>query len=346
MPQRLPNLIETEEQLEELLSRPDEAVVDVFRRLRGDIVLLGAGGKIGPSLVRMACRARAAAGGGGAVYAVSRFSNVSARAKMEQDGAKTISADLTDPAAVNALPDASHVLYLVGQKFGTTDNPGLTWVHNTVVPALVARRYRGTPIVAFSTACVYPFTSPDSGGSVESDPLACMGDYAGSCVGRERVLDYFSRADGTPVMLVRLSYAVEMRYGVPVDIASAIWAGRPIDVTMGYAYIIWQGDNNRVTLRLLEHTAVPAAAINVTGPGMLKLRELAIRLGELLDRPVKITGQEAATAWLANPAKMVRLFGPPSVDVEMILRWTADWVSRGGRLLGKPTHFETRDGKF
>lgn len=346
MNENLPERIENEEQLEELLSRPTAAVVEVFRRLEGDLIILGAGGKVGPSLSRMVCRARELAGSRQRVTVVSRFSDQAARASLEQAGAQTISADLLDPAAVAALPPAAHVLYLIGQKFGTTDRPGLTWVVNTVVPAYVAQRYRSASILAFSSGNVYSLAPTTSAGSRETDPLEPMGEYPNACVGRERVFEHYALTQRTPMVFIRLSYAVEMRYGVLADIAAAVRDGHPVDLTTGCFSLIWQGDNNAFTLQLLEHAACPPLAVNLTGPHKYRVRDVAMRLGELMGKPARFTGTESGTAFFSDTSRLTRLFGPPQVELDTILRWTADWVLRGGRSLGKPTHFATRDGKY
>ena len=342
----LPQTIADETQLDELLSRPTPEVIDLFGRMQGDVAFFGGGGKIGPSLIRMACRAKEAAGFGGTIYAVSRFSSPDSRAAVEQAGAVVVPCDLLAEGAEARLPDARNVFYLVGQKFGTTENPGATWAANTVAPAVVARRYRTGRIVAFSTGCVYDFEPASSAGSNESSPLAGQGEYAASCIARERVLEYFARDNGTPLALVRLNYAVEMRYGVLVDLAAAILAGSPVDLTMGYFNAMWQGEVNACTLRLLEHAAVGPLAINMTGPGKLAVRDVAAKLAAHMGLPVKFKNTEAATALLSDASRLHRLLGEPRVDIDLVIRWTADWVRRGGALLGKPTHFQTRDGKY
>lgn len=342
----LPERIETVEQLEELLSRPTAEVVELFKRLQGPLAIVGGGGKIGPSLTAMACRARQEAGGGQEILVIDRFPDAAVRQRLEKMGAKTVVCDLLDPEAVKKLPDAANVVYMVGMKFGTTGQPSLTWAINGLVSDYAAKRYRGSRIVAFSTGCVYNLVPADGGGSVESDPLDPPGEYANSCVARERVLEFNALATKTPLLLLRLNYAVEMRYGVLVDVAQAIAAGQPVDVTMGYANVIWQGDVNAATLRLLEHATCPPTPLNLTGTRRLSIREVAEQLGRLMGRKVTISGKETPTALLSNCAKAVGLLGEPRVPTEAILRWTADWVSRGGASLGKPTHFQTRDGKY
>jgi nucleoside-diphosphate-sugar epimerase len=247
---------------------------------------------------------------------------------------------------VAKLPDAPNVIFMAGQKFGTGSAPELTWAMNTLVPAHCAERYARSRIVAFSTGCVYPLVTVASGGSRETDELGPPGDYANSCVGRERVFTYFSRKNNTPVLLYRLNYAIDLRYGVLLDVATKVWRGEPVDVTMGYANVIWQRDANAQALQCLALAAAPPAILNVTGPETISIRALAQQFGELFGRPVQIVGQEAPTAWLSNSAKAQKLFGPPSVAVDQLIAWTAEWVRHGGATLNKPTHFEVRDGKF
>jgi len=345
-PEELPEFIEGTAQLEELLSQPPREVVEVFGRLTGGLAILGGGGKIGPSLATMACRGRKLASAAQDIYVIDRFPDAGVRDAMEALGAKTVTCDLLDPDAVEDLPDAENVIYMVGMKFGTSDQSALTWAVNALIPDYVARRYRGSRIVAFSTGCVYDLVPAQSAGSVETDPLEPLGEYSNSCVARERVLQFCSSRYGTKMVLVRLNYAVEMRYGVLVDVARDVAAGRPVDVGMGYANVIWQGDVNAAMLRLLARAACPPMVINLTGPEKLSVRQVAGRLGELMGKEVKFTGSEAATALLSNASKARELLGPPSIPVDRILRWTAHWIARGGSTLGKPTHFQTRNGKY
>ncbi|MFB3894084.1 MAG: NAD-dependent epimerase/dehydratase family protein [Phycisphaerae bacterium] len=345
-PEVLPEFIETEDQLDELLSRPPAAVVDLFRKLDGDLAIVGGGGKIGPSLAQMACRARAEAGTKQKITVIDRFPDAAVRPAIERFGAQTVSCDLLDDKAVASLPDAPNIVYMAGMKFGTSGRPELTWAVNGLIPAYVARRYKDSRIVAFSTGCVYALVDAKSAGSVETDALEPPGEYANSCVARERMFQYFSAAFGTPIVLMRLNYAVELRYGVLVDIASHIVEGQPVDLTMGHVNVIWQGDVNAATLRLLEMASAPPLALNVTGQQKLCVRELATRLGEMMGRKVKFTGKEAPTALLSDASASFRLLGKPAMPIEPVLKWVAHWIGRGGKTLGKPTHFQTRDGKY
>ena len=342
----LPRVIEDVEQLEELLSRPSREVVSLFGRLAGPLGIIGGGGKIGPTLTAMACRARELAGGDQEIFVVDLFPDRAARKRIEAAGARTIVADLLDPPAVEALPAAENVIYMAGMKFGTSDDPSRTWAMNALIPAYVARRYRDARIVAFSTGCVYDFTAADSAGSVESDPLTPPGEYANSCVARERVLEHCSATHGTKMVLLRLNYAVEMRYGVLVDIANDVAAGRGVDLTMGYFNVIWQGDVAAAALRLLEHAARPPEPINLTGAEKLSVRQVASRLGKLMGREVSFSGREADTALLSDAPKARRLLGRPAMPIDRVLGWTAEWVAAGKPQLGKATHFQVSDGKY
>ncbi len=336
----------SEEELEGRLSRPDEGVLDALRRAPGDVLVLGAGGKMGPSLARMARRAADALGDGRRVVAVSRFSSADAERSLRDVGVETLRADLGDEGALAALPDAPNVVYMAGQKFGTADRPSRTWAMNVVVPARVAERFAGARIAAFSTGNVYPLTPAASAGASEDHALTPVGEYANSCVGRERVMEDVSLRLGTPLALVRLSYAVDLRYGVLVDIASKVAAGEPVDARMGWVNVIWQGDANRWALRCLAHAASPPLAVNVTGPERLRVRDVAERLGALLGRPARVAGDEAPDALLSDTSRARALFGAPEVSADVLVEWVAAWVGGGGRLLGKATHFETRDGRY
>ena len=344
--QSLPKTIENVEQLEELLSRPPAEVVDVFGRLEGPLAIVGGGGKIGPSLVKMACRARDAAGKGQEIIVVDLFPHEPTRQALGAAGATTVKCDLLDDAAVKGLPDAANVVYMVGMKFGTSENPSLTWAINCIPAALVSQRYASANIVAFSTGCVYPLVPAESAGSIESDPLTPPGEYSNACVARERILEFYALRNNTPLLNVRLNYAVEMRYGVLVDVAQAICAGEPVDVTMGYFNVLWQGDVNAAFLRLLEYAPTPPGAMNLTGPEKLTIRATAERMAEVMGREVTFVGAEADTALLNDATRLFNLLGQPSVSAETVIPWVAQWINAGGETLGKPTHFQERDGKY
>ncbi|MDQ1007074.1 nucleoside-diphosphate-sugar epimerase [Streptomyces sp. V4I23] len=332
--------------LEERLSRPGEALVEDLRRLEGDIVVLGAAGKLGPSLVRLAVRGVAAAGTGARVVAVSRFGRPGSAEELSDAGAEVVAADITDENALAALPDAANVVYLVGAKFGTEGNEHATWATNAYLPGRVAERYAGARISALSTGNVYPLVPVGSGGCTEQDPVGPVGEYAMSCLGRERVLTHFARRSGTPMALIRLNYAVEMRYGVLVDLARQIAAKEPVDLTTGFANIVWQGYANEVTLRALLHADVPPFVLNLTGPETLSIRKAAMRMAELLGANVTFSSAETGTALLSDASRCHGLFGYPQLAVDALLTATAEWVRSGLPLLDKPTHFQSRDGKF
>ena len=342
----IPDTISSERELDRILAEPSSQLIEFVEGLSGNLVVLGAGGKMGPSLCVRARRAVEAAGSDVRVVAVSRFSDAGSRKDLERQGVETIACDLMDPRSVEKLPDADNIIFLVGWKFGTAENPGRTWAVNTLTPSLVSRRYPSARIVALSSGNVYPFSNPDDGGSTEQDPVGPVGEYAWSCLGRERVFEHWSITNGTPMVLVRVNYAVELRYGVLVDIALRIRDGLPVDLSTGYLNCIWQGDANDVIIRSLDLAGSPPAILNLTGPGIYDVRGLATRIGSRMDRPVVFSGEEAETALLNDASFALKTFGEPRVDLRTVARWTADWVRRGGALLDKPTHFEVRDGKF
>ncbi|MES3001550.1 MAG: NAD(P)-dependent oxidoreductase [Pseudomonadota bacterium] len=337
-----PNRFDDVHHLEEVMTQPSDALRSDLARVPGDLMILGVGGKMGPTLARMAKRADPAR----RVIGVARFSQRGLREDLQQHGIECIEADLLSRDALASLPDAPNIVFMAGRKFGSTGSEWLTWAMNAHVPALVAERFRNSRIVAFSTACVYPFVSTAGNGAKEDvPPTAPSGEYANSCVARERMFQHFSHEHGTAGRLIRLSYAIDMRYGVLHDVAQKILKREPIDLAMGHANIIWQGDANDWALRALAHCDTPTTPLNVSGP-KVSIREVAVRLGERLGIAPVLTGQEAPTAWLIDCDEAHRLFGPPSVSLDTMLDWTADWVQRGGDSLGKPTHYEARDGKY
>jgi nucleoside-diphosphate-sugar epimerase len=344
--QDLPESIQAEDQLDEVLTRPRPALVEFIRSVSGPLLILGAGGKMGPTLAVLAKRAAEAADHRLEVVAASRFSNGSLRAWLERQGIKTVCCDLLQAAAVEQLPEAGAIVHLVGRKFGSAENPAATWAANTLVPARVAERYPQTPIVALSTGNVYPLTAIAEGGSVETDPLTPLGEYANAAVGRERIFEFYSRVGRTPVALLRLFYAVELRYGVLADIARKVQAGEPIDLATGHFNCIWQGDANEMALRALSLAASPPSVWNLCRPEIFSVRAVAQRFGELLGRAPQLAGRESASALLGNAGQLCARLGEPSVPLETMLRLVAQWVKRGGRNLGKPTHFEVRDGNY
>jgi nucleoside-diphosphate-sugar epimerase len=335
--------IATEQQLEEVLSRPSDADKAALGALNGSLLILGAGGKMGPSLARRAVRA---AGSGLRVIAVSRFSNAVLRRQLEAGGVETISADLLDHDQLAGLPEAENVIFMAARKFGSTGNAALTWAMNALLPARVAERYRSANIVAFSSGNIYPLVPVSSGGATEDTPAGPVGEYAQSVLARERMFEYFSGCHGTPVVLLRLNYAVELHYGVLVDLGRKVFERRPIDLAMGHVNVIWQGDANSVCLRSFALCQSPPAVLNLTGPETLSVRQVALQFGERFGVEPVFEGEEAGTALLNNAARCLARFGKPSVSVEQMIEWISEWLRTGGASLDKPTHFETRDGKF
>ena len=343
---KYPETIENEQELEQLLSRPSAEVVDLFKTLEGDIIFLGIAGKIGPSIARMARRATDEAGIPRRIIGVSRFGNQQEQKDIESYGIETIRGDLLDPDFIKSLPQIKNVIFLAGMKFGAEGNLSQTWAMNTFVPALVATHYKHSTIVAFSTGCVYPLVSIQSGGALETDRPVAVGEYAQSCLGRERMFEHGSIRYGTPASLIRLNYAIELRYGVLVDIAIKIKNDEPLDLSMGYFNVIWQGDMNAMVLRSLTQCSSPARIINITGSEILSAREAALEFGRLLGKTPKLTGEEAPTALLSNPALSYNLFGKPEVSNKQMIKWIADWIGHENRILNKQTHYEVRDGKY
>ncbi|NQU42624.1 NAD(P)-dependent oxidoreductase [bacterium] len=337
---------ETETELDDLLALPTERLIAFFRGLEGDLLILGVGGKMGHTVAAMAVRAVIASGRARRVIGVSRFTDSESRQRLEKAGVETLACDLLDPDALSRLPLCPNVIFMAGRKFGTGGSEPLTWAMNTIVPGNIARHFAGSRIVAFSTGCVYPFVSADSGGSLETDPPGPTGEYAQSCLGRERIFEHYSRSQGTPVCLYRLNYAIDLRYGVLHDIAWRIWEGQPVDLTMGLFNCIWQGDAAERALLCLGIADSPAVPLNVTGPEALSTRTVAEQLARLLASPVYFAGEPGPTAWLANACESTRRFGPPRIDPDPMIRWQAEWIRRGGRSLNKPSHFEVKSGKF
>ena len=338
----------SEAELDEVLSQPRDASVEALRRTPGDIVVLGAGGKMGPTLARMAARAAASADGAKPrrVIAVSRFGDGSVRRELERHGVETIQADLLDRVAVDRLPDAPNVIFMAGQKFGTSDAPYRTWMMNVVVPAHCAERYARSRIVAFSTGNVYPLRGVLGGGATEGTKPQPVGEYAESCLGRERVFEYFAATAGTRVAIMRLNYAIDLRYGVLADLATRVVRGKLVPLAMGYVNVIWQGDANRIALEMLPHASSPPFVLNVTGRDTLSVRTLAIDLGNRLSRKPEFDGAESPDALLSDTTKMHAAFEAPETSLDTMLDWTAEWVRAEQPMFGKPTHFETRDGAF
>ncbi|MGA2739174.1 MAG: NAD-dependent epimerase/dehydratase family protein [Bryobacteraceae bacterium] len=339
-------LIRSEQELDDMLSAPSDADCAAVRIMQGGLLILGAGGKMGPSLARRARRAANESGISMHIVAVSRFSDPAAEKQLKDAGIETIRADLLDFSQLARLPDAENVIFMAGRKFGAADAAYLTWATNAYLTARVAERYRDARMVAFSSGNVYPLVPIASGGATEATPPAPVGEYAQSVLARERMLEFLSARHGARVCLLRLNYAVELRYGVLRDIGVRVFTSQPVNVGMGAFNAIWQGDANSVCLRCFALCASPPAVLNVTGPETLSVRQTAQRFGQLFGYEPIFEGREAGTALLNNAARCHGLFGPPSVSAETAIAWTAEWIRSGGTDWDKPTHFETRDGRF
>lgn len=333
-------------ELEQRLSEPSGRLVRDLARLDGDVLILGVGGKMGPSLAKLLARGLAAAGKNAKVTGVSRFASGTLREELEAAGIRTISADLLNETALSLLPEVPNVIYMAGHKFGTTGREHYTWAMNAYLPGRVAEKFKASRIVAFSSGNIYPLTAVTKGGASEETAPAPIGEYAQSCLGRERVFEYFSRKNGTPLVNFRLNYAIDLRYGILLEVAKAVKEQEPIDLNMGMVNVIWQGDANEMAIRSLLYCDSPPKTINVTGPETVSIRWLAERFGEAFGiRPV-YTGEEQATALLSNASASHALLGYPRVSLRQMMRWTADWIEAGGETLGKPTHFQERGGVF
>ena len=342
----LPSGFGSVEALEEYLSTPTPEVVEALGSLEGDLMILGAGGKMGPTLALLAARSVAAGGSGKRVIGVSRFSDAQVAHTLEESGVKTISLDLMEEGALDRLPDVENIVYMVGSKFGTTGQEGRTWAINAFLPGLVARRFRSSRFVVFSSGNVYPLSPVTHADCTEDTWPAPIGEYAQSVLGRERVFSYFSEAYDIPAVLFRLNYAVEMRYGVLLDIARKVWLGEPVDLSMGHVNVIWQGDANAYALRAMALAATPPLVLNITGPEMLSVRALARRFGELLGRTPVFAGAEAPDALLSDAQQAFALMGYPRVPVGKVIEWVAAWIVAGGTVHDKPTKFQVRNGRF
>lgn len=338
--------MKTLEQLEAKLAEPSEALIRDLAAVDGDIVVLGVGGKMGPSLARLAANAIREGGLNKKVIGVSRFSSAEARRELEEAGMETISCDLLNDDQLQGLPDFANVIYMAGNKFGTTGKEHFTWAMNAYLPGRVAEKYKNSRIVVFSSGNVYPFLPIGSGGASESIVPEPLGEYAQSCLGRERIFEYHSHKNGTPMAIYRLNYAIDMRYGVLLEIAKSVNEGRPIDLTMGYANVIWQGDANAMALRCLTICASPPEIVNVTGPETMSIRWAAAEFAKRLGKEASFTGIESENALLSNACKSHQLFGYPRVSLLQMIDWMAEWVQAGGTTWNKPTHFQERKGKF
>lgn len=343
MQQDLPASFADVEALEDFMTTPDPALVADLEAVPGDILVLGAGGKMGPTLCRLARRAAPDR----RIVAAARFTSPGLERRLQRFGIETVTCDLLEDGALSRLPACENLIYMAGRKFGSTGAEATTWAMNVLVPGRVAGHFRDSRIVAFSTGCVYPYVPVGSGGADESVPdVPPASDYAWSCVGRERAFRHGSERYGTPGRLLRLNYAIDMRYGVLHDVARRVWAGEPVDLAMGHVNVIWQGDANAMALRALRHVTVPTSPLNITGPETVSVRRLAGRFAQRLRREAQFCGEEAATAWLSDAAAAFALFGYPRVPLARMIDWQADWIERGLPTLDRPTRFEVRDGRF
>jgi len=342
----IPDFIETEQHLDEFLSKPYYGVIEMCRALHGDIIILGVAGKMGPSLALQIKRADEIAGIKRNIIGVARFSEPQIKKDLESSGIKTISCDLLDRNAVDGLPDVKNVIFMAGMKFGSSVNQTMTWAMNACVPAFVAIKYKHSNIVALSTGNVYPLVPVASGGSKETDTVGPIGEYAQSCLARERVFEYFSTKFSIPSVLIRLNYAVELRYGVIYDIGVKVYKGEKINLENGHVNVVWQGWANSVVFRSFNICSIPPKILNLTGPEILSVRYIAEEFGRLFSKKPLFEGKEADTAYLSDASECFRLFGKPDITPEKIIKWVACWIESGGRSLNKPTHFEERKGRY
>lgn len=336
----------TENKLNEMLTKPSAALIEDIKKIDGDIMILGAGGKMGPTLSLLAQNAVKAAGVDKKIIAVSRFTDEIATKLLTDNGVEIIKCDLQDSAQLNALPDVKNIIYMAGRKFGTNGNEWQTWGMNSVLPALVCEKFKDSSIVVFSSGNIYPLVPIHCGGCTEKDSVGPIGEYATSCLARERSFEYAAHKFGTKVFMYRLNFAVDLRYGVIYDIAEKIMNDTPISITTPVFNIIWQGTANEIAIRGLLHASEDVEIMNVTGPETLSVKAVAEELGKLLGKEPKYCGEESGVAYISNAGKMLDTFGYPEVTASTLIKWQADWIKSGGRALGKPTHFEERGGKY
>ncbi len=336
----------TEEKLDALLTEPSSALVEDIKKIKGDITVLGAGGKMGPTLCILAKNAAEKAGVSKRIVAVSRFTDKYATDLLRKNGVETVSCDLLDNEKLYALEDTENVIFMAGRKFGTSGAEWLTWGMNATLPAFAADKFKRSNIVVFSSGNVYPIVPVSTGGSRESDPVGPIGEYTMSCLARERAFEYASNRYGTKVLIFRLNYAVDLRYGVLYDLADKIRRGVPISLATPAFNCIWQGSANEIAIRSLLHAASPVKIMNVTGPETVSVKEAAQKLGKYLGKDPVFEGPEGTDAYLSNASKAAEIFGRPAVDIDTLIRWQAEWIQSGGRALGKPTHFEERKGSY
>ena len=340
-----PAVVTTERELDDILSIPQEETVEMMKRLEGDIMILGVGGKMGPTLAMTAVKACRNAGVNKTVYGVARFSEPGIVPALSAKGIECVRCDLLESSEIERLPRVDNIVFMAGRKFGIVGSDHLTWALNTIVPANVARAFPESRFVVFSTGSIYDLRPVDTEGPAEDESFTCIGEYANSCLGRERIFEYYSRANGTRVLQYRLNYAIDLRYGVLFEVGRQVFEGRPVNLTMGYANVIWQGDANNIALRSLELAASPPEKLNVTG-GKVRIRDVAESFGRIWGKKPVFEGAEAPTAFLSNTAKLRKLLGAPPTSVDTMIHMLAGWIERGGKSLDKPTHFQTRDGQF
>ncbi|MCD4656621.1 MAG: NAD(P)-dependent oxidoreductase [Planctomycetes bacterium] len=345
MGKKLQEVISSDAELENMLSMPTPALVEMMKRLDGDIMILGVSGKIGPDLARTALRAVEKAGVTKKIYGVDLFPEPGSKEALENTGMELITCNLLEPDEIAKLPQIKNIVYLVGRKFGTSSNEELTWMINTIIPANIGRHFTESRIAAFSTGCVYPLVDTDNI-CKEEHPRDSVGEYAQSCLGRERVFEYYSKANKTPVCLIRLSYAVDLRYGVIHDIGKMVLEDKPVDIKMAYFNTIWQGDVNNLTFLTLEHCASPPEVFNITRPETVSTKYVAEQFGKYMNKKVTFAGTEGHKYFLSDTTKMLKTFGKPSVPLDTIIRWHAHWLLSDGRSLNKPTHFEENEGEY
>lgn len=337
---------DSEEKLEKALSVPTPELIEMMKRLDGDIMILGIAGKIGVSMGLQAVEAVRQAGANKKIYGVSRFSQKADQAKLEKAGVITIPCDLMERSQVEKLPQVKNVIFMAGRKFGTQGSEAVTWAMNVIVPALVAEHFKASRIVAFSTGCIYPLRSVEQGGCTEEVAPAPVGEYSQSCLGRERIFEYYANKYGTKLLLFRLNYSVDLRYGVLDDIGRAIWEGREVNNSVGYFNVIWQGDVTANALRSLELADNPVKILNVTGPETASVEDTALKMGKLMGKEVRFKATPGEWNYLNNAGLMCRLFGYPHVSLDELIELQAQWIKNGGLSIGKPTHFEVNNGKF
>ena len=336
----------TEDKLNDLLTTPSAALIEDIKRIEGDVMILGAGGKMGPTLCVLAKRAAEAAGVSKRVIAVSRFTDPIATAYLRENGVETISCDLLDTAELRALPEVENVIYMAGRKFGTDGQEWQTWAMNATLPAFVAEKFKASRIVVFSSGNIYPLTPLAGGGSRECDPVGPIGEYPMSCLARERAFEFAANRYGTKVLIFRLNFAVDLRYGVLYDMAEKILHDKPIGLATPALNCIWQGSANEMAIRALLHASNPLKVLNVSGPETLSVQSTAKQLGEHLGKAPLFAGEAGQDAYLCDASQAAELFGYPAVSAKTLIRWQAEWILDGGRVLGKPTHFEERKGKY